>query len=109
MQRRGAGEHELAGAWFNDTGPLIRLGRLAPVIHGLADELRKDTDADSLPSTVAEVIRVAGLTEGARLGELLADLEPDPQVVEAALAKILRLAAVMPPGEDELDSALHRQ
>jgi hypothetical protein len=46
-----------------------------------------------LPVTVAQVIETAELTEGVRLGALLAALQPDPQAVEAALAEILRAAA----------------
>lgn len=46
-----------------------------------------------LPSTVTEVVAVAEQTDGVRLGDLLAALEPDPAAVETALAEILRAAA----------------
>jgi len=70
----------------------------------LAGELREDAAAEGPPVTVAEVVTVAERTEGVRLGELLAALEPDPQAVEAALAEILRAAADLPP-DDEPDGA----
>jgi hypothetical protein len=85
---------------------------LAVIIRALADELREDADAagdGGPPSTIAEVIRVAGLTEGVRLGELLGELQPDAQAAEAALAEILRTAAALPPEEDEQDIAAHMQ
>ncbi len=47
----------------------------------------------SLPSTVPEVVAAAELTEGVRLAALLAALQPDPAVAEAALAEILQAAA----------------
>ena len=71
---------------------------LAVTMRALAAELGEDTAA-GLPSTVAEVVATAELTEGVWLGELLAVLEPDPQAVEAALAEILRAAAELPPDE----------
>jgi hypothetical protein len=107
--RAGQQAHLLAAALvFHLTGAT---GELGPVIHGLSGELREDAGAGHLPSTVAEVIRVAELAEGVRLGELLADLEPDPQALEDVLAEILRVAAALPPEEeeDELDLALHLQ
>jgi hypothetical protein len=52
---------------------------------------------------VPEVVAVAELTEGVRLGELLAALQPDPGVVEAALAEILAAAAALPPADNEPD------
>jgi hypothetical protein len=52
-----------------------------------------------LPATVAQVVLTAELTEGVRLGALLAALQPDPQAVDAALAEILRAAAPELPPE----------
>ena len=44
------------------------------------------------PGTLAEVVAVAEWTDGVRLGELLAALQPDSQAAEQALAEILRAA-----------------
>jgi hypothetical protein len=44
----------------------------------------------TLPTTLAEVILITEQTEGVRLGELLATLQPDTRLVEEALAQILR-------------------
>jgi hypothetical protein len=82
--------------------------RLADMIHDqavtrreLAAELREDGTADArLPDTLAEVVRVAELTDGVRLGVLLAALQSDPSAVEAALAQILRNAADLPAYDD---------
>jgi hypothetical protein len=49
----------------------------------------------------AEVVRVAEQTDGVRLGELLAALQPDAQVIEDVLAEILQTAAAMPSDEDD--------
>jgi hypothetical protein len=74
---------------------------LAGTQRVLAAELRQDggtgTGAQPLPATVAEVIRVAELTDGVRLGELIAALAPSSQTAEAALTDILRAAASSPP------------
>jgi hypothetical protein len=70
---------------------------LDDTVRALADELGEDDDAVGLPSTVAEVVAIAGLTEGVRLGDLLAALQPDPWIVEDALAEILRAAAESAP------------
>lgn len=59
----------------------------------LAADLRGDPGGGALPATVAEVIAVAERTDGVRLAELLAALEPDAGTVEAALTEILRAAA----------------
>jgi hypothetical protein len=56
-------------------------------------ELRGDDPAVQLRATLEQVVATAELTEGVRLGALLAALGPDPQAVEAALAEILRAAA----------------
>ena len=61
-------------------------------------ELRAGDAGEALPSTVAQVVEAAGRTEGVRLGELLAALQPDPRVIESTLAEILRAAAALPPG-----------
>jgi len=66
---------------------------LAEIMRVLPVELGEDAGIGGLPSTVAEVVAVAEQTDGVRLGELLAVLEPDPRAVEEALAEILRAAA----------------
>jgi tetratricopeptide (TPR) repeat protein len=76
---------------------------LAATVSSLAGELRADDGGEALPSTVAEVAAVAQLTEGVRLSELLAALQPDPRVVEAALAEILAAAVALPPGDNTPD------
>jgi hypothetical protein len=80
---------------------------LAETVSALAVELRDDGPAVRLPSTVAQVIATAELTEGVRLGALLAALQPDPQAVEDALAEILRAAAALPPQDSGPDIAAH--
>lgn len=74
---------------------------LAVTVRGLAAELRADSGNTDLPSTVAEVVEVAELTEGVRLGDLLAALQPDPGIVAGALAEILDSAAALPPEDGE--------
>jgi hypothetical protein len=67
---------------------------LANTQRELAAELRADPGGgDAPPGTVAEVVAVAERTDGVRLAELLAELQPDTQAVEAVLAEILRTAA----------------
>jgi hypothetical protein len=67
---------------------------LARTQRALAAEIRDDTGGeDAVPGTVAEVVAVAERTDGVRLAELLAELQPDTQAVEAVLAEILRTAA----------------
>jgi hypothetical protein len=67
---------------------------LAGTQRQLAAEFRADPDgAKTLLGTLAEVVAVAEQTDGVRLRELLAVIEPDTDVVEAALAQILRDAA----------------
>jgi hypothetical protein len=68
---------------------------LADAQRELAAELRAGPGAD-LPATVAEVVAVAELTDGVRLADLIAVLEPDPQAAEQALTEILRAAATSP-------------
>jgi hypothetical protein len=101
--RAGQRAHRLAAAL------LYRLAGMAHdldrTVRALARELRADNGGAALPSTVAKVVAVAELAEGVRLGELLAALQPDPQVVEAVLAEILAAAAALPPEENEPDIA----
>ena len=57
---------------------------------------------------MAEVIQVAEQTDGVRLGDLIAALEPDPEAAEDALARILRDAADLPADDDaDVDVAGH--
>jgi hypothetical protein len=65
---------------------------LAETQRALAADLRADPGADRA-ATLDDIIQVAERTDGVRLGDLLADLQPDTQVVEAALVDILRAAA----------------
>jgi len=80
---------------------------LADAVRVLAKELRGDDPAARLPATVAQVVATAELTDGVRLGALLAALQPDPEAVEDALAEILRAAAEHPPQDSEPDIAAH--
>ena len=104
----GAGQraHRLAAA-------LIR--RLAGMAHALAGTVRalaaesQTDDGGGLPSTVAEVVTAAELTEGVRLGALLAALQPDPRAVEDALAGILAAAAEPPPTDAAPDLTRYLQ
>ncbi|HEX6522089.1 MAG TPA: CHAT domain-containing protein [Streptosporangiaceae bacterium] len=68
----------------------------ADTLQALASDLRADGGAVT-PATLAEVIEVTEQTEGVRLGNLIAALEPEPGAAEAALAQILRDAADPPP------------
>jgi tetratricopeptide (TPR) repeat protein len=93
--RAGQRAHRLAAA-------LIRT--LTGETHYLADtqreltaEVRADPGPD-LPATLPEVIQVAERTDGVRLGDLIADLQPDTEAAAAALAEILRAAASPPAG-----------
>jgi len=70
---------------------------LASTQRALAADLRADAGAD-LPATLADVIQVAERTDGVRLGDLIAALQPDHQVAGQALAEILRAAARPPAG-----------
>jgi hypothetical protein len=73
---------------------------LARTQLSLATELGQDTAAGarSLPGTLAHVVHVAELTDGVRLGELIAALQPDREAADAALAQILRDAAKLHVG-----------
>jgi CHAT domain len=97
----GAGQraHRLAAALICQLAGMTHY--LAGTRRALAGELREDGTAGAgLPGTVAEVVRVTELTDGVRLGELLAALQPDPAAVEAALAQILHEAANLPSDDD---------
>jgi len=85
--------HRLAAALLFALADMTH--ELVVTMRTLADEQGEDT-ASWLPSTVAEVVAAAELTDGVRLGELLAALEPDPRTVEEALAGILQAAAEAP-------------
>jgi hypothetical protein len=72
---------------------------LAETLRELAAEVPADAGGgDALPGTLAEVIEVAERTDGVRLGDLIAALQPDRQAAAAALAEILRAAASPPAG-----------
>jgi tetratricopeptide (TPR) repeat protein len=100
LGRDGVGQraHRLAAALIRRLSGMTH--DLASTMHALAAELRGDDPAARLPATVAQVVLTAELTEGVRLGALLAALQPDPQTVEDALAEILRAAAPELPPED---------
>jgi hypothetical protein len=93
--RAGQGAHRLAAALICQLTGMTH--DLADTQRALADEVRADADAD-LPATLVDVIEAAERTDGVRLGELLAALQPDPQGVEQALAEILG-ASADPPAE----------
>jgi hypothetical protein len=93
--RVGQRAHRLAAALIFGFIGMTR--DLALVQRELAEEVRADTAAD-LPATLADVIQVAERTDGVRLDELIAALQPDPQAAEQALAEILRAAASPPAG-----------
>jgi tetratricopeptide (TPR) repeat protein len=90
--------HQLAAALiFQLTGMAHDLAR---ALRALATELRQDGGAGALPTTVAEVIRVAEQTDGVHLGELISALEPGTEAAEDALARILHAAADLPANDD---------
>jgi hypothetical protein len=94
--RAGQRAHRLAAAL---------IWRLTGMTHDLADaqrELAADLHAGpgaDLPATVAEVVAVAELTDGVRLADLIAVLQPDPQAAEQALAEILSTAENADPAQ----------
>jgi tetratricopeptide (TPR) repeat protein len=100
----GQRAHRLAAALIRRLSGMAH--DLAHTVRALAAELRDDAQAARLPATVAQVVAAAELTEGVRLGALLAALQPDPQAVEDALAEILRAAARLPPQDDALVTGL---
>jgi hypothetical protein len=70
---------------------------LARTRRALAVDIREDGTAGAvLPRTLAEVVRVAELTDGVRLGELLAALQPDQAAADVVLVQIMREAADLP-------------
>jgi tetratricopeptide (TPR) repeat protein len=89
--RAGQRAHRLAAALIFRLSGMAH--DLANTARALAMELRGDDPAVQLRATLEQVVATAELTEGVRLGALLAALGPDPQAVEAALAEILRAAA----------------
>jgi hypothetical protein len=101
--RAGQRAHRLAAALTFRLADMAH--DLAGTVRDLAAELRDDDPAARLPVTVAQVVATAELTEGVRLGALLAALRPDPQAVEDALAGILHAAASVElttsPAEEE--------
>ena len=105
--RAGPRAHQLAAALIFRLAGMAH--EFASTVRALADELHADDGGQALPSTVAQVAGIAGRTEGVRLGELLAALQPDPGVVEAALAEILAAAAALPPGDSAPDIAQYLQ
>jgi tetratricopeptide (TPR) repeat protein len=89
--RAGQRAHRLAAALIFRLSGMAH--DLADTVRDLAAELRGGDPAAQLPATVAQVVATAELTEGVRLGALLAALQPDPRTVEDALAENLRAAA----------------
>jgi CHAT domain len=93
--RAGQRAHRLAAALICQLTGMAHY--LADAQRALTTELRADAGAD-LPATLGDVIQVAERTDGVRLGDLIADLQSDPQAAERALAEILRTAASPPTG-----------
>ena len=86
--RAGRRAHRLAAALICKLAGMTH--DFAEIVRSLAVELRQDGDTKNLPVTVAQVVGTAELTDGVRLGALLAALQPDPQAIEYALAEILK-------------------
>ncbi len=99
----GQRAHRLAAALLYQLAGMAH--DLADTMRVLAAESRAGGGDPSLPTTLAQVIEAADCTEGVRLGALLAAIEPDVQVIEQALADILRTAANLPPEDSEPDPA----
>ena len=93
--RQGQRAHRLAAALIRWLSGMAH--DLADTVRALAEELPGDDPAVPLPVTVAQVVTAAELTEGVRLGAVLAALQPDPQAVDDAFAEILRAAAAAKP------------
>jgi hypothetical protein len=70
---------------------------LGDTCQELSRGLREETGGGHLPATLDEVVDVAELAEGVHLGRLIIALQPDPQAVADALARIPREAAGMNP------------
>jgi hypothetical protein len=95
--RAGQRAHRLAAALIRTLTGMTH--DLTGAQRALAAEVRADVGGgDALPGTLAEVIEVAERTDGVRLGDLIAALQPDRQAAAAALAEILRAAASPPAG-----------
>jgi CHAT domain len=105
--RAGQRAHRLAAALIRRLSGMAH--DLADTVRALAAELRGDEAAARLPATIARVVATAELTEGVRLGALLAVLQPDSQAVEDALAEILRAAAELPPEDSGPDITANLQ
>jgi hypothetical protein len=103
--RAGHRAHRLAAALIRQLSGMAH--DLAGTMRALAEELRVGDPAARLPATVAQVVAIAELTEGVRLGALLAALQPDPRAVEAALAEILRAATELPHPDSAPDIATY--
>ena len=88
--RAGQRAHRLAAALIYQLTGMTH--DLADAQRALTAEARTDDGAD-LPATLGDVIQAAERTDGVRLGELIAALEPDRLAAEQALAEILRAAA----------------
>ena len=93
--RAGQRAHRLAAALIYQLTGMTH--NLAGAQRSLAAEIRADPGAD-LPATLGDVIQAAERTDGVRLGDLIAALQPDRQAAAAALAEILRAAASPPAG-----------
>jgi tetratricopeptide (TPR) repeat protein len=79
--------HLLAALFI--AGSVGMADRVYSEIHQLVEAIENDEGQTRLPRTLNEVIAVAELTEGVRLGDLIAKLEPDRQNAETALAQVL--------------------
>lgn len=89
--RRNAGAHELARTRFNDTGPLIRLGRLNQADQLLQVCQQTFTDHDDIPALSKTLSTRADLEDERGRPDLAADLartalrysylHPDPQSI----------------------------
>jgi CHAT domain len=103
--RAGQRAHRLAAALIYQLSGMAH--ELTGAVRALAAELRGDDSAAQLPGTVAQVVAAAELTEGVRLGAMLAALHPDPQAVEDAFAEILRVAIDLPAQDSAPDIATY--
>ncbi|MGH3899618.1 MAG: AAA family ATPase [Pseudonocardiaceae bacterium] len=90
--------HRLTASLLNHlTGNTRELTRTLGV---LASELRSDTSgphAPVLPTTLAEITRLVDADDGARFGNLVVALCPDPATAERVLADLLTTAASLGP------------
>jgi hypothetical protein len=104
--RAGQRAHRLAAALVRRLAGLSH--DLGTTICVLAEELRADGADPTLPSTVAEVVETAELTDGVRLSALLDSLATDSQAVAAALDAVLNSAVSFPPAADTTDEQAGR-